>query len=317
MKENDDTKQALPFKDKINKTTIHPGVWIEQWKNDRGYVLAYSKYKTKKSKTCILFVHGGGFNKNQPRDPEYNALCYYLTHGTGYDTYCPDYTLAPNKRYPSQIVEILSIAEELSKTYKHIIIGGDSAGGTIALQTALVKPELFYSGFLLSAWIDLDGKYTHSYYTRAWNQRVKSGDPVFKEAPKKNIKDSKEEALNYLGEKELLDNPLANPILATTEMLAKLPPFIMFIGDNEVIRDGTLKLAGRAQKVHDSIFCYLYEGMWHDWLLYSQNTATVKGPHAQNVLIEFCKTKKRDNKMQFSYQPHNYEVTTVNCNIVI
>ena len=314
---NKDSLKDLPFKNKIYRDTISAGEWIEKWRNDRGYVLKYSKNKNKKSKTCIIFIHGGGFDKNQPRDKDYEAMGYYLCNFTAFDTYLPDYTLAPDKQFPAQILEVISIANRLVEVYDDIIIGGDSAGGTIAIQAAILQPKLFYSGFLLSPWIDLDGKYTPSYYSRSWNEESKSGDPIYKSPPVENIKSSKKEALNYLGVDKLFENNLANPVLATPGMLKDLPPFLMFIGDDEVIRDGVLKLAGNAQTVNDNIFCYLYVGMWHDWLLYSQKNAKIKGPHALNILFEFCKTKIVDGKFDFAYQPKNEKVIVTNCNIII
>ena len=53
---------------------------------------------------------------------------------------------------------------------------------------------------------------------------------------------------------------LANPVLATPDMHDKLPPFLIFIGDDEVIRD-VLKMVGNVQEVNNNIYCYLYTGM--------------------------------------------------------
>ena len=315
---NKDSLKDIPFKNKIYKNTISPGQWIEKWRNDRGYVLEFSKYKVKKSNTCILFIHGGGFDKNQPRDKDYQTLGYYLSYYTEFDTFLPDYTLAPDKKFPDQILEVISIANKLSDIYENIIIGGDSAGGTIAIQAAILQPKLFYSGFLLSPWIDLDGKYTPSYYSRSWNPELKTGDPIFKLDPKENIKSSKKEALNYLGVSKLFENPLANPVLATPGMLKDLPPFLFFIGDEEVIRDGILKIVGNAQTVNNNIFCYLYVGKWHDWLLYYQKNFKVKESYAFQILFNFCKSKVNNNELNFTYSPKkNENVIVANCNIVI
>ena len=313
---NTDSIKELPFKNSIERTTIHPGEWIEKWKDERGYILVYKKIG-KTAKTCILFVHGGGFNKNQPRDKDYEAMGYYLANFTEFDVFIPDYALSTNDKFPTQIIEILKITKKLSNMYDNIIIGGDSAGGTIAIQVAMIEPKLFYSGFLLSPWIDIDGKYSPSYYSRAWCEKNKSGDPIFKEPPLKNLRDSKNIALKYLGKEDLFKNPLANPVLATPEMLEKLPPFIIFIGDDEVIRDGVLKLVGNAQTVNDNIYCYLYTGMWHDWLLYSQMSSKIKGNHALDILFNFCRFKFTKKNNKFSYNSNTFPVITANCNIIL
>ena len=306
---------GISFKSKIARTTIHPGEWIDEWKNDRGYILSYQKKSQRNKDTCILFVHGGGFSEDQPRTPSYDSFGYILTNGTSFDTYIPDYTLAPEKTFPYQLEQLLLIANKLSNSYKHIIIGGDSAGGTMALQMCLINPKLFYSAFVISAWVDLhcDG---HSYYSRAWNDKLKTGDPIFKDSPQKEIKDSRKEALTYLGKKSLFKHPIANPINATQDMLKKLPPFLFLIGDNEVIRDGTLHLAARAQQVNDNIFSFLYEGMWHDWVLYSQKTTKIMGTHGIDTIISFCNSQKRGNSYKF-VPINNSSTLTLNCNIII
>lgn len=313
---NKDSLKELPFKNNILRSTIHPGEWLVKWKDERGYILVYKK-KGKKAKTCILYVHGGGFDKNQPRDKDYEAMGYYLANYTEYDTYIPDYSLSTNRQFPIQINEIIYIAKKLSNLYDNIIIGGDSAGGTLAIQVAMVEPKLFYSGFLLSPWIDIDGKYTPSYFSRAWCEKNKSGDPIFKEPPIENIRNSKIEALKYLGKEQLFKNPLANPVLATPDMLDKLPPFLIFIGDDEVIRDGVLKMVGNAQEVNNNIYCYLYTGMWHDWLLYSQSSSKIKGKHALEILFKFCKFKFTNKSKEFLYTPSNYDLITANCNVIL
>ena len=307
--------RRLPFKSKINRTTISPGEWIPKWRDERGYVLKYSKSDASSS-TCILFAHGGGFTKDQPRSSSYDSFGYILAYHTGYDTYIPDYTLAPDKQYPAQIHELLEIALKLSKVHQHVIIGGDSSGGTMAIQMCLMKPKLFYSAFVISAWIDLECN-GPSYYSRAWNEKVKAGDPIFKDPPKKEIKDSREEALVYLGKKPLFKNPIANPINATQEMLRLLPPFLFLIGDSEIIRDGTLELAARAQEVNPNIFAFMYEGMWHDWVLYSQKSSKALGDHAIDTIATFCTSKTRGKSYDFLPPIDDKGPLTLVCNIII
>ena len=307
--------QRLPFKSKVDRTVVPPGEWVPKWRHDRGYVLKYSK-SSAPSSTCILFAHGGGFTKDQPRSPSYDSFGYILSYRTGYDTYIPDYTLAPDKQYPSQIHELLEIARRLSKDYRRVIIGGDSAGGTMAIQMCLIEPQLFYSAFVVSAWIDLECN-GPSYYSRAWNEKVKAGDPVFKDPPKKEIKDSREEALLYLGKKSLFKDPVANPIHATQDMLRHLPPFLFLIGDSEIIRDGTLELAARAQEVNPNIFAFLYEGMWHDWVLYSQKSSGEHGDHGINTIAAFCTSGTRGATYNFVPPSDDKGPLTLACNIVI
>ena len=57
--------------------------------------------------------------------------------------------------------------------------------------------------------------------------------------------------------------------------------------------------------------------MWHDWLLYSQFSAKIKGPHALDILFKFFKTKVKNNIMKFNYNFTDDNVIMANCNIII
>jgi len=254
--------------------------------------------KPSSSSACVLFIHGGGFTEDQPRTPSYDAFGYMTALTTGYDTYVPDYTLAPIAQYPVQVEQMLRVAERLGKLYDRVILGGDSAGGTIALQMCLTSPRLFSAAFVVSAWVDLDCN-GRSYYSRAWNAKTSTGDPVFRDPPEKEIRDSREEAMMYLGNKTLFDNPVGNPINATDAALRKLPPFLFMIGDDEVIRDGTLKLAARAQLVNNNVFASLYQGMWHDWVLYSQRSSGSYGDLGMQTIAAFCVGRQQGGRYAF------------------
>ena len=47
-------------------------------------------------------------------------------------------------------------------------------------------------------------------------------------------------ALEYLKYKKFLDDPIANPSLASNNMLQKLPPILIICGDEEVIRNDSV-----------------------------------------------------------------------------
>ena len=91
---------------------------------------------------CILFIHGGGFvYKGAPYHYSY-ALKY--AKSSGCDLFFVDYSMAYNTEYGTPLNDCISAYKELCTRYSKVSIVGDSAGGFLALKTALAserKPD--------------------------------------------------------------------------------------------------------------------------------------------------------------------------------
>jgi acetyl esterase/lipase len=82
----------------------------------------------------ILYFHGGGYVMGHPRT--HAALARYLTRKTGLQTCLPEYRLAPEHPFPAAFEDALGVWQALlARGYApdQIILGGDSAGGGLAL----------------------------------------------------------------------------------------------------------------------------------------------------------------------------------------
>ena len=301
------------IKQKVNKIIINPGLILKEWKENRGYINLYKKKENRDNSKAIIFVHGGGFLWESPNEESYIFFCYVLCELTGYDIYCPDYVLPPTETYPSQINDIIKVRKYIENNYKYFLLGGDSAGGCTALTCLLKYYDLFNGGFLISPWLNLNCN-TSSYKTRAWCEEMKTGDPIFKLSPKENSKSYYKDAKIYLGNNNLFNNKFANPYYATENVIEKLPPLLILVGDNETIRNDSLDFASKAQKVNKNIFVSLYDTMWHDWLLYTENNSGEYGIDAYYNISEFC--KGLINKSEESYEK-NHMKNNVNVNIVL
>jgi acetyl esterase/lipase len=262
----DQLRDSPVRRDVKTKDVRYPSA-VPEWREGRGYVTVTTP-KRPRATTCILFVHGGGFTSNSPHGP-YRAFAAELAARTHYRVFTPDYSLAPEYKYPVQVNEVLALARILRRTHTRVLLVGDSAGGTIGLSAALRRPELFAACAFVSPWVDLAGG-TTSYTSRAWCLAQGTGDPVFRLPPKENTASTAKLALEYLGGASLFLDPYANPWHATDRMLSRLPRALIQVGDNEVLRDGVLGLAGRAQAAGAEVTAQLYDGMWHDWPMYSQ-----------------------------------------------
>jgi acetyl esterase len=83
----------------------------------------------------IMHLHGGGFIQGEARD--YNVFVFELVRRTGAAVMIPNYTLAPEKRFPTQQEQCLGVLqwviehgeEKLRLNVKKMVLTGDSAGG--------------------------------------------------------------------------------------------------------------------------------------------------------------------------------------------
>ncbi|GAA5973979.1 hypothetical protein JCM8115_006760 [Rhodotorula mucilaginosa] len=116
--------------------------WIQHVKvnGTAGRWLAPPKTDRKDDDVVIYFVHGGGFIF----DSGTNAQAFFLDvikslkkeHGVAASVFFLDYRLAPEYKYPSQLIETLAgyhyLVNSLGIPESKIVLGGDSAGANLA-----------------------------------------------------------------------------------------------------------------------------------------------------------------------------------------
>ncbi len=80
----------------------------------------------------ILYFHGGGYVFGSART--HQAMLAHLSHHAGFRACLVDYKLAPEHAFPAALEDALSVYIELSQRHSGVVIGGDSAGGGLALS---------------------------------------------------------------------------------------------------------------------------------------------------------------------------------------
>jgi len=86
----------------------------------------------------ILFLHGGGYSF-YPRG-FYDGLCAMLALSAKARVFALDYPLAPEHRFPAQLINAANAYEWLLATGihpSHLVVAGDSAGGNLTLSLLL------------------------------------------------------------------------------------------------------------------------------------------------------------------------------------
>ena len=94
----------------------------------------------------MLFIHGGGwmYGDLESHDP----ACRFLAEQSGVQLLAIDYRLAPEHKFPAAVEDcqaayrwLVDHAEEVNADRSRLAVGGDSAGGSLSLSTAVWAAE--------------------------------------------------------------------------------------------------------------------------------------------------------------------------------
>jgi acetyl esterase/lipase len=226
----------------------------------------------------ILHLHGGAFVSGSPAT--HRELVARISASAGVRVLSVDYRLAPEHPFPAAVEDTLVAYRWLLDqgcTPSHLILGGESSGGGLALQALLSMKRdgipLPCAAFFLSPvtdWVGLEGE---SYATRA------AVDPLVSPSQCRFT------ASRYLG-----DHPRDSPLLRPAEMdLAGLPPMWIQVGDHEVLLSDAQRLAQRAESAGVDVDLKVWPGLWHVF----QAAARVV-PEARDSIEELgCFVRKR------------------------
>jgi acetyl esterase/lipase len=202
--------------------------------------------------TMLLYLHGGGFVACSPTT--HRALTAALAL-QGLRVFAPDYRLAPEHPFPAAIADAVAVWRALvveAGSGSRRVVAGDSAGGNLALAMMLALRDaaqpLPHAAALFSPATDLTGG----------SASLKSNDgrdPMFRSAALRHLAEA------YLAGADPL-MPLASPLHAD---LAGLPPLLIHVGADEVLRDDSLRLAARARAAGVPVELRVWPGMPHVW----------------------------------------------------
>ncbi|MFX1575439.1 MAG: alpha/beta hydrolase [Promethearchaeota archaeon] len=199
-----------------------------------------------------VFYHlfGGGYIMGTLESRRW--IPYHISRNTHLRCLNIEYRLAPEYPFPAALEDsIESYKWLISKGFdpKKIIIGGESAGGGLAIATLMklkeLKIKLPAAGVLMSPWADLTG----------------NGDSIIRNQKfEPLIKDGIMNMAKSYAQKESLDNPLISPVFAD---LKGLPPLLIQAGSIEALVDDSITLAERAKTAGVEVKLEVYENMTH------------------------------------------------------
>lgn len=204
--------------------------------------------------TVLLYLHGGGYFACSAETHRPITVYYALR---GFHVFAPDYRLAPESRFPAAVEDAVAFYRALLRAGyapQKIVIAGESAGGGLALSLLLSLRDaglpLPAAAALFSPWTDL----------------AATGDSIQTNTHRCAMFDGAGVAFSaryYLGDTDPR-HPLASPLYAD---LAGLPPLLIHVGADEVLRDDSTRLAERARAAGVRVELKIWPVVPHAWQL--------------------------------------------------
>lgn len=201
-------------------------------------------------KATLLYLHGGAYFAGAPHlyGPVLRAFA-----AAGFDVFAPAYRLAPAHPFPAALDDARAAYAGLREAVETpIVFAGDSAGGGLALAVMIAERDaggaMPRSAALFSPWTDLAA-------TAASARENEEKDALFTRLM------LRVGARAYLAGASA-KTPLASPLYAD---LAGLPPLLLHVGEDEMLRDDSARLAARAREAGVEAELALWPDVPHGW----------------------------------------------------
>lgn len=200
----------LPF------TADLPGLWVQNQPRGPG---------------VVLYFHGGAYIMGAPET--HAAMLAELMRMSGQQAFLPRYRLSPEHPFPAAFEDALAAWNALiarGYTPDRIILGGDSAGGGLALA-------------LLSHLCLTDQPPAGAFVFSPWTDMTFSGDSIRENAAREQMLPAARlddvRAMVSAGADPA--DPRLSPLWAR---FPGAPPVLVHVAETEILRDDSLRLAG-------------------------------------------------------------------------
>jgi len=206
------------------------------------------------SPQVLFYIHGGGFVL-----PLYHPMRFttaYLARLIGIRAVLVDYRLAPEHPFPAAVDDCVHayhwLLSEAHVLPEQVVFVGESAGGNLVVTTLLALRDagdpLPAGAVSICPSFDFEGGGT--IYTQY--------DPMV-------YPDLMMRYLTAYRGKADPHTPLLSPLYAH---LQGLPPLLVQVGEDELLRGDAEAFAARAEQAKVSVTLHIWPGMWHFWHLF-------------------------------------------------
>jgi monoterpene epsilon-lactone hydrolase len=199
----------------------------------------------------LIYLHGGGYALGSAKG--YRGLVAHLANAAGMTAVIPDYSRAPEARYPVALEEMVAVYTRLLEDGldpKSTVIAGDSAGGGLTLALAMALRDRGIAApaalGLICPWanlaIDID------------RLRPKLRDPLILPSM------TAEWAPEYAADADPM-SPGISPVYGD---MTGLPPIVMQTAGDDPIRCDALDIARAVAAVGaPAVDHRVFENLWH------------------------------------------------------
>ncbi|WP_414693427.1 alpha/beta hydrolase [Ohtaekwangia sp.] len=214
-----------------------------------------------KSKLPVfIFIHGGGWILGDY--PTHKRMVRDLVVLSGYAAVFVNYTPSPEAHFPKAINEIYAatkwVAEhgdQINVDGKKLAVVGNSVGGNMAAVTALIAkekkgPEIKVQILL---WPVTDATFSQASYETYGKDRFLTTS-IMKWMWDQYIVNPAERKQIY-----------ASPLQATAEQLKGLPPALIQVAENDILRDEGEAYGRKLDEAGVTVTTVRYNGMIHDF----------------------------------------------------
>lgn len=233
--------------------------------------------EAKPASGLILHFHGGGF-VSQSSGSHANYLKEWCADIPDAVLLSIDYKLAPEHKFPVALHECvytyvwaLQNAERLGTRCDRVVFAGDSAGGNLAVATALLVQELG-----IRAPDGVCVAYPALYVNVAWSpsRLLSFFDPLL---PLSVLELCVKSYLPAGEEQKGQECELISPVVAEPDTLRGLPPITMVCGSLDPLLDDAILFAHRLRKAgREDDVMRVYEAMPHGFLNMQQVNVTAR-----------------------------------------
>ncbi|KAH8698241.1 Alpha/Beta hydrolase protein [Phaeosphaeriaceae sp. PMI808] len=208
------------------------------------------------AKKTIVYFHGGGYVL--PCGPGLHLWLHDLQKSLGPTTsiLLLAYSLAPEHPYPTQLTQAAELLHHLvhtlSRSPADLILGGDSAGGNLALAllSHIAHPHPSVDKVVV------DGSFSGVMLISPWTSLTQVDTPSFTHNAQRDIFDAralKRWATAFLNSPSPYAGDFySEPVLAAPEWWVPVSSLVddvmIWVGDNEVLKDGILAFAEKFER---------------------------------------------------------------------
>lgn len=216
--------------------------------------------KAKGKLPVFIFIHGGGWVLGDYQT--HKRLVRDLVVESGYACVFIEYSRSPEAKYPIALNEcyaatkwVAEHGDEINVDGKRLAIVGNSAGGNMTIGTCLKAkdnrgPDIKCQILL---WPYSDAGINTESFKKYGEERFLTKSLMIW------MRD------NYLSNKTQHDDIYVSPVRARTNQLKGLPPTLIEVAENDILRDAGEELGRKLDEAGVDVTTVRFNGVIHDW----------------------------------------------------